>query len=136
MSAPPTPRNNSNASGALPALDFFTVTPCRVLDTRSGAPVAAGVDRTFVMVGGTCAVPATARAVSLNVAVTGPTAEGNVRLFPTGAAVPVISTINYSAGQTRTNNVVVSLSALGELTARCAPSGSTHLILDVNGYFE
>jgi hypothetical protein len=135
VSAAPTPRNNSNALGT-PPLDFFTVTPCRVVDTRSGAPVAAGFDRTFVMVGGTCAVPATAKAVSLNVAVTDATAGGNVRLFPTGAAVPVISTINYSAGQTRTNNVVVSLSALGELTARCAPIGSTHLILDVNGYFE
>ena len=137
VSAAPTPRNNSNASGALPALDFFTVTPCRVVDTRSGGgPVAAGVDRTFTIVGGTCAVPATARAVSLNVAVTEPTAGGNVRLFPTGAVAPVVSTINYSVGQTRTNNVVVGLSALGELTARCAPSGSTHLILDVNGYFE
>ena len=59
-----------------------------------------------------------------------------MRLFPPGAAVPAASTINYSAGQTRTNNVVVGLSAAGELAARCAPSGSTHLILDVNGYFE
>jgi hypothetical protein len=43
---------------------------------------------------------------------------------------------NYTAGLTRTNNVVVGLNASGELTARCAPSGSTHLILDVNGYFQ
>jgi hypothetical protein len=137
MSAAPTPRNNANVLGA-PPLDFFTVTPCRVVDTRlgGGLPVVAGADRTFVIVGATCAVPATAKAVSLNLAVTEPTAAGNVRLFPTGAAVPVVSTINYSAGQTRANNVVVGLSALGELTARCAPSGSTHLILDVNGYFE
>jgi hypothetical protein len=121
-----------------PALDFFTVAPCRVVDTRQGGggPVAAGADRTFTMVGGTCGVPATAKAVSLNVAVTQPTAAGNLRLFPAGGDVPNASTVNFAAGQTRTNNIVVGLSAAGELVARCAPSGSTHLILDVNGYFE
>jgi hypothetical protein len=134
--AHPSPRNNANATGSL-AFDFFTVTPCRVVDTRlgGGGPVAAGADRTFTIVGGTCAVPPTARAVSLNVAVTESTAGGNVRLFPAGEAVPVVSTINYAAAQTRANNVVVGLSPSGELTARCA-LGSTHLILDVNGYFQ
>ncbi len=122
----------------VPPLSFFAVTPCRVVDTRQGAggPVVAGTDRTFTIVGGTCAVPATAKAVSLNVVVTQPSAPGNVRLFPAGAAVPIASTVNYSAGQTRANNTVVALSAGGQLTARCQPSGSTHLILDVNGYFE
>jgi hypothetical protein len=120
-----------------PALSFFTVTPCRVVDTRLvGGPVAAGADRTIPIVGGACAVPITAKAVSLNIAVTQPSGPGNVRLFPAGAAVPTASTINYAAGQTRTNNVVVGLSVAGELTARVQPSGSTHVILDVNGYFE
>jgi hypothetical protein len=59
-----------------------------------------------------------------------------VRLFPAGGQAPAASTINYAAGQTRTNNIVVGLSAAGELVARCAPTGSTHLILGVNGYFE
>ena len=122
-----------------PALSFFTVTPCREVDTRlpgAGGPVVAGSDRTFAIGGGICGIPTTAKAVSLNVAVTQPTAGGNVRLFPAGGTVPTTSTINYAAGQTRTNNAVVGLSALGELTVRCQPSGSTHLILDVNGYFE
>ena len=95
----------------------------------------AGVDRTFA-IAGPCGVPATARAVSLNVTVTQPTQAGNVRLFPAGAAVPLAATLNYAAGQTRANNTVTGLSDDGQLTARCAPSGSTHLILDVNGYFE
>jgi hypothetical protein len=59
-----------------------------------------------------------------------------VRLFPAGSAVPVASTLNYAADQTRGNNAVIGLSVDGELTARCQPSGSTHLILEVNGYFE
>ena len=119
-----------------PSLSFFTLVPCRAVDTRAGGgPVAAGVDRTFT-IAGACEVPATARAVSLNVTVTQPTQAGNVRLFPAGGAVPLASTLNYVAGQTRANNAVIGLSDDGRLTVRCAPAGATHLILDVNGYFE
>jgi hypothetical protein len=118
------------------ALDFFALAPCRVVDTRStGQPVAAGADRTFTITA-RCYVPTSAKAVSLNVAVTEPTAAGNVRLFPAGSAVPTVAAVNYSAGQTRTNNAVVGLSDTGRLTVHVAPSGSTHVILDVNGYFE
>jgi len=119
-----------------PSLNFFTVVPCRAVDTRvAGGPIVAGADRTFTLAG-TCDIPTTARAVSLNIAVTQPSAPGNVRLFPAGSPVPVASTLNYAADQTRGNNAVIGLSVDGELTARCQPSGSTHLILDVNGYFE
>jgi hypothetical protein len=115
-----------------PSLSFYTMTPRRVIDTRTSCgPVMAGADRTFTMVGGACGVPATAKAVSLNVAVTQPTPSGSVTLFPATGAVPTTTTINYWAGQTRANNAVMGLSGTGELTARCQPSGSTHLILDV-----
>ncbi len=137
--ARPTVLYNLTCSGLPVPLDlsFFTVAPCRVVDTRlGGGPVVAGTDRTFTMVGGPCAVPATAKALSVNLTVTQPTAPGNVRLFPAGGAIPTASTINYAVGETRANNALVGLSALGELTARCQPSGSTHVILDVNGYFE
>jgi cysteine-rich repeat protein len=116
-------------------LDFFSVTPCRVVDTRTGSPLVAGIERTFPFAG-VCGIPSPAAAVSINVAVTQPTAAGNVRLYPSGSAVPNSSTINYGAGQTRTNNTVVGLSNGGELSARSLPAGTTHLIIDVNGYFE
>jgi hypothetical protein len=118
------------------SLSFFTVVPCRSVDTRvAGGPVVAGADRTFT-IAGACGVPTSARAVSLNATVTEPTAPGNVRLFPAGGGVPPTSTLNYTTGQTRANNTVAGLSEDGRLTVRCHPSGSTHLILDVNGYFE
>jgi hypothetical protein len=136
--ARPTVAYDLTCSGqpAPPSLNFFTVVPCRAVDTRDGGgPVAAGVDRTFV-IAGACGVPTTARAMSLNVTVTQPTQAGNVRLFPAGTTVPLVSTLTYAAGQTRANNAVIGLDDDGRLTVRCAPSGSTHLILDVNGYFE
>ena len=134
VTAVPTPRSNANVAG--PSLRFFTVTPCRTVDTRvAGGALVAGADRTFT-IAGTCGIPDTAQAVSLNVTVTQPTAPGNVRLFPAGDGVPFTSTINYATGQTRANNAMAGLGVDGRVTARCEPSGSTHLILDVNGYLQ
>jgi hypothetical protein len=121
---------------------FFTVTPCRLIDTRNaageygGPAIEAGTDRTFDIVSGACGIPATASAISVNVTVTGATAAGNLRLFPADVAAPGVSTINYVAGVTRANNAIVRLSELGEIAVRVAPSGSVHFILDVNGYFQ
>ncbi|HSD65935.1 MAG TPA: hypothetical protein VLF95_04500, partial [Vicinamibacteria bacterium] len=124
------------------ALALFTLTPCRLLDTRElagtfgGPALAAGTDRVFPL-HGRCGIPATARAVSLNLTVTGSAAAGNLRLYPAGSPLPLATAINYSAGQTRAGNAVATLNGLGELAVRCTqPSGTTHFILDVNGYFE
>jgi hypothetical protein len=115
---------------------FYTVSPCRVLDTRSSGGALAAATERVVTVAQACGVSASARAVSVNLTVTQPTAAGNLALFPTGAA-PTTSTINYGAGQTRGNNAVVSLSGAGALSIRCTQaSGSAQVILDVNGYFQ
>jgi hypothetical protein len=120
---------------------FYVITPCRVLDTRNpvgaygGPALMAGADRSFA-IGGQCNVPVGARAVSVNLSVTQPTGAGNLRLYPAGSALPLVSSINYAAGQTRANSAIVPLSALGAIAVRCAQAaGTTHFILDVNGYF-
>ena len=121
---------------------FHTLTPCRVADTRDpdgpwgGPALAAGAERLFT-IAGRCAVPATARSVSLNVTVTQPTAAGHLTLYPGGTPPPIVSALNYGAGQTRGNNAIVALGADGSLAVTCGQSsGTTHMILDVNGYFE
>ena len=88
------------------------------------------------MTGGTCGVPSSATAISVNVTVTGATNQGNVRLFASGAPAPTVSTLNYVAGVNRANNAVAPLSAAGKVAVRCSPTGTTHVIIDVNGYFE
>lgn len=122
-----------------PSTFFHTVTPCRLVDTRAadGPPLAGGASRTFVLTG-RCDLPFTAKAVSLNVTVTGATAPGDLRLYPGGAPLPLVSAINYSPGQTRANSAVVVLGEAGDLAVRCdqATGSSAHFILDVNGYFE
>jgi len=128
-------------SGPPPALAFYTVTPCRTVDTRDPllggpSPVAAGADGLFTLAGA-CGIPLTAKAISLNLTVTQPTAQGNVRVYPAGTSLPLVSTVNYVAGQTRANNAIASLSASGQVAVRCSQaSGTVHVVLDVNGYFE
>jgi Domain of unknown function DUF11/Chlamydia polymorphic membrane protein (Chlamydia_PMP) repeat len=140
----PVPANDS-ASLTIPVgrtMSFYTLSPCRLVDTRlaagsrGGPALAAKVPRTFP-ISAACGVPATAWAVSLDVTVTQPTAAGNVRLYPGGTPVPLTSSLNYAAGATRGNNAIASLGNGGNLTALASQaSGSVHLILDVNGYFE
>ncbi len=139
----PNPANNSATdTDVLPGVDFFTVAPCRVVDTRGGAPlggpVLQGQETRAFTVAGLCGISATAKAVSLNLAVTQSTSAGNVRLFPAGQTVPNISTINYTAGQTRANNAIVVLNPSGAMSAFAGqPAGTmVHVIIDVNGYFE
>ncbi len=122
--------------------NYYTLAPCRVLDTRNpagplgGPALVAQADRTFT-VAGTCAIPPDAKALSLNIAVTQPTGAGNIRLHPGGTAVPLVSAINYKTGQTRSNNAVIPLSASGQLAAFLDQvAGTAHLIVDVNGYFK
>jgi hypothetical protein len=124
-------------------LKFYTLTPCRVVDTRleNGAYGSPALNhdaiRSFVMTG-QCGIPATAKAVSLNSTITEPTSgPGFLTLYPGGSVRPMVSMLNYIAGQTRANNAIAPLGANGSLTAYIAQGeGTAHLIIDVNGYFE
>ena len=73
----------------------------------------------------------------MNITVAGPTALGDLRLYPTGSGLPSASAINYAAGQTRANTAIVPLNGSGELDVRCdQASGAVHFILDVTGWLE
>ena len=121
--------------------DFHTVAPCRLIDTRQapgplgGPALAAEATRAFSVVG-RCQIPLSAVALSVNVTVVAPTTAGHLRLFASGTPVPETSAINYVAGLTRANDAVAALGADGafEVYAHQA-SGTTHLVVDVTGYF-
>ncbi|MGH9650630.1 MAG: hypothetical protein ACRD3I_09200, partial [Terriglobales bacterium] len=83
---------------------------------------------------GTCGIPANATAVSSNLTIVGPAAQGHLLAYPANIGPPTISTINFGAGQTRANNAVVTLDTQGRMAA--LPAADTDLILDVNGYFQ
>ena len=120
---------------------FSTVAPCRVIDTRDpdgslgGPALVGGSARTFVVVN-QCGIPADATDVSVNVTITGPTGDGHLTFYPTGVSPPLVSTINYRAGQTRANNAILLLGPAGSFDVSCGSAGTVNLILDVNGYFR
>jgi hypothetical protein len=120
---------------------FIGTTPCRAVDTRGngfgglyGPPVlATGVPRTFPLIG-RCGIPDGAQAVSLNVTVIQPGGAGYLSIFPTGGAVPLVSTLNFTEGQIIANAALVSLGDGGSITVFTGGAGA-HLVVDVNGYF-
>jgi len=122
---------------------FFPVPPCRVLDTRDapgplgGPALVASGDRKFPLTG-VCEVPAGAKAVALNITVTGATAPGHLRFYPADALIaPETSALNYIPDSTRANNLVVALDPTGQLMVFCGqPEGTVDLIVDVSGYFR
>ena len=133
------------AQGAGP-FQYYSVTPCRVADTRTpspGSPVGDQQIRTFV-VQGVCGVPVGARAVSLNITALGPNGQGFLTAFPTGITRPVVSSLNFSAGEPALGNgALVPLADQSahpsdlSIFARVAVAGGTvHIVIDVTGYFQ
>jgi PKD repeat protein len=122
------------------ALDFYTITPCRIYDSRLGlgTSLLSGIAR-IVQATGLCGIPAGARALAANVTAISPTGSGNVSLYPGNNPPPGSSTVNFQAGITRSNYAVLPLATDGTGTlatlAAIAGSGNTELAIDVSGYF-
>ena len=131
------------AGGPPAPADFYTVTPCRVLDTRNpegplgGPALVGGATRSFA-IAGSCGVPVDATAVAVNVTVIQPAAPGYLTLFPSGLTPPVVATITFSAGQILSNNAILGLTGAvpGSLDVLSQLAGGSHFALDVTGYFQ
>lgn len=139
---PGSPSCTGTGPGPPVATNFFTLTPCRILDTRGaagpyGAPsLTAQGSRSFI-IANQCGIPADAKVVSLNVTIVNATALGDLRVFPGGTAAPLASAINFRAGQIRANNTLVGLSSVGLMwVLDDQAAGQVDVILDTNGYFK
>jgi hypothetical protein len=118
---------------------YNPLVPARILDTRNGTggfttPVGPG-QTIDVQVTGRGLVPASGvEAAVFNVTATNSTMGGYLTLFPTGGSAPLASNVNFVANQTVPNRVAVMLGTGGRVSIY-NPSGSVHVILDVNGWF-
>lgn len=124
-----------------PPIAFVAIQPCRLADTRPsqgfpppfGPPaLVAGGSRVFP-IAGNCGIPMTAQAVSMNLTVTLTSGDGHLSISPDGSPQPVVSTLNYVAGQTVANNVLAGLGTTGGISVFSLVS--VDFIIDVNGYF-
>ena len=115
---------------------FYPLTPCRIIDTRSGngGPLQAGVERDYPMAG-QCGIPTTATAYSFNVTVLPTNKELDyLTVWPQGETMPVVSTLNDPTGTVVANAAIIS-AGNNNATAFYAHDNPTNLIVDVNGYF-
>lgn len=120
-------------------LNFHTVTPCRIVDTRNpngplGGPFLTGnTSRTFPLPSSDCGLPETAAAYSLNVAVVPQGPLGYLTAWPTGQAQPLVSTLNALKGLVIANAALVPSGTNGSIDVFV--SDTTDIIIDTNGYF-
>jgi hypothetical protein len=121
-----------------PVTSLYTLTPCRIIDTRTiGSPLAAHSVRR-VQAAGTCGVPVGTKALAANITVVEPFRAGHLTMYPAGITTPRTSTINFEAGRTLANHLLVSVSSEGTASFDVfngAPV-AVHFIVDVYGIFQ
>lgn len=125
--------NGYFAPPAAGGLSLFSLTPCRVLDTRnpSGALPFSGTISVNVT-GSGCDALATAQAYALNATVIPPGSLGFITLWQGGAVQPTVSTLNAIDGTVTSNMAIVSTTN-GSINVFA--SNPTHLALDIFGFF-
>ncbi|HLK49535.1 MAG TPA: putative Ig domain-containing protein [Bryobacteraceae bacterium] len=120
-------------------LQFYPLTPCRLLDTRNspgtfgGPSLVAGAGRSFPIQSSSCGVPAGAAAYAFNVTAVPQGALGFLTAWPTGQAQPFVSTLNSYDGTVLANAAIVPAGAGGAVSFYA--TNNTDLVVDINGYF-
>lgn len=125
-------------------LGFYPITPCRVVDTRTGsgfsgafgAPsFAGGGTRNFPIPASFCNAPASAQAYSMNMTVVVPPSQGLGYLtsWDAGDAIPVVATLNALNGGVVGNAALVPGGT--DQAISVFASNPTDLVIDMNGYF-
>src|SRR5664280_1636557 len=120
------------------ALAFYSLTPCRIADTRlasGGGPIQGGTSRNFpVLDVPSCTVPSTAAAYSLNITAVPPSGPLYVlKVYPAGGSVPGVSTLNDYTGTAVANAALVGAGTSGEISVWA--SNNTNVVIDIDGYF-
>jgi probable HAF family extracellular repeat protein len=125
------------------SLQFYPLTPCRVIDTRGakgdlgGPSLLAKVERDFPVRESNC-IPSglTIKAYSMNFTVVpSPTGQplGYLTVWPQGLTQPQVSTLNNPTATVVANAAIVPAGANGGIATW--PYNTTDLVVDINGYF-
>jgi hypothetical protein len=121
-------------------LGFYPMTPCRLVDTRPGAPstiitgaLTGGTSTTLPILSSSCHVPSTAQAYSLNFTLVPPGPVNYLTVYPTGESLPIVSTMNDPTGSVQANAAIAPAGTGGSIEAYVTQT--TDLVVDINGYF-
>ena len=129
------------ASGST-AGEYVPLTPTRITDTRPGSGQA-NAGRTVgpagtlnIQVAGAGGVPAAnVAAAVLEITATDTTASSFLTVYPEGTPRPTASNLNWAAGQSVSNCVIVPVSSSGQVTVFNG-GGKADVVVDVSGYFS
>ncbi|MET9641274.1 hypothetical protein ABZY83_33495 [Streptomyces virginiae] len=121
--------------GQKEASGYAPQAPARVVDTRNGTgapggPVAGQGSFTVKV-----AEPG-ATAVALNVTATNPQEAGHLTVHPAGQAAPTTSNVNFTAGQTVANSVIVPVDKDGRITVRNGSWAPSDVIVELVGTYS
>ena len=123
--------------GAGASTDFYAIQPFRALDTRSGIGLSGAfsrnVDRALPLAGRQGLPPAaTLRAVVAGVTAVAPSGAGFLTVHPCLAPPPTLSMVRYASA-----NVATTVVGADDSSGRwcIVASSSTHVLVDVSGYF-
>lgn len=130
--------DNGSGGGDL----FNPITPLRLLDSRTSTggwggalDAATPLDLAVRQPTRPDGVPATATSIVANVTVTGSDTNSYLSVWPTGVSRPNVSNLNFGAGETIANLVVVGIGASDAVRFANA-NGKVHVVVDVVGYFD
>jgi hypothetical protein len=139
--------------------EFHSITPSRILDTREAGPLS-GRKGSYpkdddsglfeLTVAGNGGLPSFADAdgdgvddnvlaVAVNIVVVGPTRQGHLRAFGTGATENETALVNFTPGVNVANSAILRPGEDGKLTFRLVtPSGagSADVVVDMFGWFS
>jgi hypothetical protein len=120
-------------------LNFYPISPCRLVDTRNangplGGPIiGAYASRSFALPAGSCGLPSSASAYSLNMTAVPSGYLAYLTTWPAGQTQPNVSTLNDTKGIPLANAALVRAGTGGAINVFVtAPS---HVVIDANGYF-
>jgi uncharacterized repeat protein (TIGR03803 family) len=120
-------------------VQFVSVTPCRLLDTRGSGPLQGGTFESFNLPQLAQQSPgcsgldlSSAGAYSLNVTVVPRGPLGYLTIWPTGEIMPYVSTMNSYDGRVKASAAIVPA---GSNSVSVYVTDTTDVILDIDGYF-
>ena len=122
-----------SASGAV-----VTVPPSRLADSRTAQQISGplpALGTAAVQVTGNAGVPQSGVAAAvITVTAVSPQTAGWLTVSPSGNTRPTTSNLNFQAGQTIANTVIVPLGPDGKIRLFNGSGGTTDLLVDINGY--
>lgn len=112
---------------------FHPIDTTRIVDSRNADPLAANGSAT---ISAPASIGATDTTLVVSFTVLGGTANGVLQAYPSSAAEPSASIVNYTTGQTVNNLDLVNTATGNAFTLTNQSSGTVNYLVDISGYFQ